>query len=92
MEINCIPDTDFVDLGNMKANNGNQNYDISLGPDISKYNTVLIWWSIFCFIWEYRFTNINQIFNPKRLYLVNVSLFDFVQKSNSNKMIYSILD
>jgi Electron transfer DM13 len=35
--------TDFVDLGNLKANNGDQNYDIPQGTDLSKYDTVLIW-------------------------------------------------
>jgi hypothetical protein len=35
--------SDFVDLGRLKANSGNQNYDIPDGIDLSKYNTVLIW-------------------------------------------------
>jgi len=35
--------TDFVDLGKIKANNGDQNYDIPQGTDLSKYDTVLIW-------------------------------------------------
>lgn len=35
--------TDFIDLGNLKANNGNQNYEIPHGTDLSKYYTVLIW-------------------------------------------------
>jgi hypothetical protein len=35
--------TDFVDLGRLKANNGNQNYNIPLGTDLSKYDTALIW-------------------------------------------------
>jgi hypothetical protein len=35
--------TDFVDLGNLKANNGNQNYNIPVGTDITKHNIVLIW-------------------------------------------------
>lgn len=35
--------SDFVDLGRLKANNGNQNYNIPLGTDLSKYDTVLIW-------------------------------------------------
>lgn len=34
---------DFVDLGRLKANNGNQNYDIPDGTDLSKYDTVLVW-------------------------------------------------
>jgi hypothetical protein len=35
--------TDYVDLGKLKANNGNQNYDIPSGTDITKHNIVLIW-------------------------------------------------
>ena len=35
--------TDYVDLGKLKANNGNQNYNISAGTDITKHNIVLIW-------------------------------------------------
>jgi hypothetical protein len=35
--------TDYVDLGKLKANNGNQNYNIRTGTDIRKHNIVLIW-------------------------------------------------
>ena len=35
--------TDFVNLGRLKANNGDQNYEIPEGTDISKYDTALIW-------------------------------------------------
>ena len=35
--------TDFVDLGKLKANNGNQNYNIPVGTDITNHNIVLIW-------------------------------------------------
>lgn len=35
--------SDIVNVGKLKANNGNQNYDISEGTDLSKYDTVLIW-------------------------------------------------
>ncbi len=34
---------DFVSLGELKANIGNQNYEIPEGTDISKYNTALVW-------------------------------------------------
>lgn len=34
---------DYVSLGRLKANNGNQNYDIPEGTDLAKYDTVLIW-------------------------------------------------
>jgi len=35
--------SNFIDLGRLKANNGNQNYKIANGTDFAKYNTVLIW-------------------------------------------------
>ncbi|AFU58255.1 DM13 domain-containing protein [Candidatus Nitrososphaera gargensis Ga9.2] len=35
--------SDFVDLGRLKANIGNQNYDIPKGTDLSKYDIVLVW-------------------------------------------------
>jgi hypothetical protein len=35
--------TDFVSLGRLKGNVGNQNYEIPTGNDLKKYNTVLIW-------------------------------------------------
>ena len=35
--------SDFIDLGKLKANNGNQNYNIPHGTDFAKYNTALIW-------------------------------------------------
>jgi hypothetical protein len=35
--------SNFIDLGRLKANNGNQNYNIPNGTDLSKYNIALIW-------------------------------------------------
>ncbi len=35
--------SDFVNLGRLKANIGNQNYQILDGTDMTKYDTVLIW-------------------------------------------------
>lgn len=35
--------SDFVNLDTLKANNGNQNYDIPKDTDLTKYNNVLIW-------------------------------------------------
>jgi Electron transfer DM13 len=35
--------SDFVNLGRLKANIGNQNYPIPDGTDLTKYDTVLIW-------------------------------------------------
>jgi Electron transfer DM13 len=42
-----ISASDIVDLGKLKANNGNQNYQIPSGTDLSKYNTVVIWCKAF---------------------------------------------
>lgn len=39
--------SEFVSLGKLKANNGNQNYDIPENTDLEKYNTVLIWCKAF---------------------------------------------
>lgn len=36
-------DEDFVDLGDLKGNIGNQNYDIPEGVDLSVHSTVVIW-------------------------------------------------
>lgn len=35
--------SDFVDLGRLKANIGNQNYELPEGVDLSKYGNVVIW-------------------------------------------------
>jgi hypothetical protein len=39
--------SDFVNLGRLKGNIGNQNYDIPERTDFSKYDTVLIWCKAF---------------------------------------------
>ncbi len=39
--------SDFVSLGLLKGNVGNQNYEIPEGVDLSKYNKVLIWCKMF---------------------------------------------
>ena len=39
--------SDFVNLGRLKGNVGNQNYEIPEGIDLSKYATVLIWCQAF---------------------------------------------
>ncbi len=38
---------DFVNLGRLKGNIGNQNYPIPENTDFEKYNTVLIWCQAF---------------------------------------------
>ena len=35
--------SEFINLGELKANKGNQNYEIPDDVDLSKYNKVLIW-------------------------------------------------
>lgn len=35
--------TDFISVGRLKGNVGNQNYLIPSGTDFTKYNTILIW-------------------------------------------------
>ena len=39
--------SDIVNLGRLKGNIGNQNYEIPTGTDLSKYNSVLIWCKAF---------------------------------------------
>ena len=39
--------SDFINLGELKANQGNQNYDIPNDADLEKYNKVLIWCKAF---------------------------------------------
>ena len=39
--------SDYIDLGRLKANSGNQNYDLPAGADLSKYNNIVIWCKAF---------------------------------------------
>lgn len=36
-------DDDFINLGNLKGNIGNQNYTVPAGLDLEKYQSVVIW-------------------------------------------------
>ncbi len=36
-------DADFVDLGRLKGNQGDQNYELASGVDLERYSTVVIW-------------------------------------------------
>jgi hypothetical protein len=38
-----VTQADFIDLGSLKGNIGDQNYDIPKGTDLSKYHAVTIW-------------------------------------------------
>ncbi|MEK6893972.1 MAG: DM13 domain-containing protein [Nanoarchaeota archaeon] len=44
---------DFVNLGEVKATKGNVNYDIPIGLDLEKYDTVLIWCRAFRTLFSY---------------------------------------
>jgi hypothetical protein len=39
--------SDFIDIGRLKANIGNQNYEVPEGTDLTKYGTILIWCKAF---------------------------------------------
>jgi len=39
--------SEFINLGELKANRGNQNYGIPTETDLTKYNQVLIWCKAF---------------------------------------------
>ena len=36
-------DDDFVDLGSLKGNLGDQNYDVPAGTDLGRYRSVVVW-------------------------------------------------
>ncbi len=38
-----VKEAGFVDLGSLKGNKGDQNYDVPVGTDLSKYRSVSIW-------------------------------------------------
>jgi len=48
-----LGDSDFVDLGRIKATKGSVNYDIPAGTDTEKYNKVLVWCVPFKVLFSY---------------------------------------
>lgn len=36
-------DDNFISLGRLKGNQGNQNYEIPVGVDLRRYQSVVIW-------------------------------------------------
>ncbi|MCC7356519.1 MAG: DM13 domain-containing protein [Candidatus Doudnabacteria bacterium] len=48
-----LGDADYVSLGDLKATQGNVNYTVPEGTDISKYNKVLIWCKAFSVLFSY---------------------------------------
>ncbi|MDP3954462.1 MAG: DM13 domain-containing protein [bacterium] len=48
---------DFIDLGPLKGNKGNQNYDLPSDIDLNKYKTVVIWCKEFGVLFPYAVLN-----------------------------------
>lgn len=48
-----LGDSDFIDLGKIKATSGNVNYEIPDGVDTNKYNKVLVWCVPFRVLFSY---------------------------------------
>jgi hypothetical protein len=48
-----LGDSDFIDLGKLKATKGNVNYPIPDGTDLDKYNKVLVWCRPFSVLFSY---------------------------------------
>ena len=42
-----VTDGGFINLGKLKGNVGNQNYEIPVGTDVSEYGSVVIWCELF---------------------------------------------
>ena len=45
--------SDFIDLGDIKATSGNVNYAVPAGTDLEKYDTVLVWCKAFSVLFSY---------------------------------------
>lgn len=48
-----LGDSDFVNLGEIKATKGNVNYEVPEGTDTEKYNKVLVWCEPFRVLFSY---------------------------------------
>lgn len=48
-----LGDSDFINLGDLKATKGNVNYSVPAGTDITKYNKVLVWCRAFSILFSY---------------------------------------
>jgi len=48
-----LTDDDFIDLGKIKAHEGNVNYDIPQGVDFEKYDNALVWCEPFGVLFGY---------------------------------------
>lgn len=48
-----LGNTDFVDLGKIRATEGNVNYEVDSSVDISKYNKVMVWCVPFGVLFSY---------------------------------------
>ena len=48
-----LGNSDFIDLGKIKATKGNVNYAVPAGTDIEKYNKVLVWCQPFGVLFSY---------------------------------------
>lgn len=44
---------DFIDLGDIRATEGNVNYEVPAGTDVEKYDTVLVWCKDFSVLFSY---------------------------------------
>ena len=48
-----LGDSDYIDLGKIKATKGNVNYEVPSGTDTTKYNKVLVWCVPFRVLFSY---------------------------------------
>lgn len=51
--------TEFIDLGDIKATSGNVNYTVPSDVDLTKYDTVLVWCKAFSVLFSYAELNVE---------------------------------